>query len=543
MITVDALSYSYPNSAQTALHNVSMQVAAGEFLILAGSSGSGKTTLLRSLNGLVPHFSGGVVSGKVFVNNIDVIEAGPRVLSQHVGFVTQNPESQALLDRVEPEIAFALENAAIPAQEMRVRVEEVLDLMDLTPLRQRSITSLSGGERQRVAIASVLALRPRVLLLDEPTSQLDPQSAEDVLRSLVRLNEDLGLTIIVAEHRLERVLRYADRLIYMENGRILVDDSVRVALPVVPQLPPLVQLGRALGWTPLPLTVKEGRRLASNTIGKMPKESNIKNDLENITFSDKQPLLQASSVRFSYNGSPVLNGIDFQVQSGEVVALMGRNGSGKSTFLKCIIGLLQLSEGSILINGLSIQGRAVVDLAQEVAYLPQNPDDLLFAESVYEELQITLTNHGMTSNGDISKLLSELGLTDERDSYPRDLSTGQRQRVAMGAVTITQPALLLLDEPTRGLDSQTKGALVDIWRRWLAKGMGLVIVTHDVELAAKIADRVVILSQGEVIATGQTSNVLGASPLFAPQIARLFPDQGWLTVEDALNGLNGYSQR
>ncbi len=219
----------------------------------------GKTTLLRCLNGLVPHFSGGKISGQVNIQDIDAVEEGPRVLSQYVGFVAQNPEGHALLDKVEPEIAFALENAAVPQQEMRVRVEEVLDLLDLTPLRDRPIASLSGGERQRVAIAAVLALRPQILLLDEPTSQLDPKSAEDVLRSLVRLNEDLGLTIILAEHRLERVLRYADRIVFMENGRIIVDDWVRDALIEIPHLPPLVRLGRALGWDPLPVTVKEGQ--------------------------------------------------------------------------------------------------------------------------------------------------------------------------------------------------------------------------------------------------------------------------------------------
>ncbi len=513
-----------------------MQIEQGEFLILAGSSGSGKSTLLRSLNGLVPHFSGGVVQGSVVVNNIDVIKAGPRKLSQYIGFVTQNPENQAILDRVEPEIAFALENAAIPVQEMRVRVEEVLDLMDLTPLRQRPISSLSGGERQRVAIASVLALRPQVLLLDEPTSQLDPQSAEKVLLSLVRLNEDLGLTIIVVEHRLERVLRYADRLIYMEDGRIIVDDSVRNAVTAVPLLPPLVQLGRELGWAPLPLTVKEGRRFASRIISQRPVEAG-QMDNPDPPIADTLALMKAVDVQFSYNGTPVLKGIDLQVDKGEVVALMGRNGSGKSTFLKCIIGLHQPSKGTIEINGRSTRGREVVDLAQDVAYLPQNPDDLLFAESVFEELQITLANHEISDDDAISKLLTELGLEGERDSYPRDLSTGQRQRVAMGAVTVTQPSLLLLDEPTRGLDSQTKESLVNIWRRWLAKGMGLVLVTHDVELAAKIADRVVILSQGEVIASGRSGAVLGSSPLFAPQISRLFPHQGWLTEDDALRGI------
>ena len=235
-------------------------MAAGDFVLVTGASGSGKSTLLRCLNGLVPHFSGGVIGGRVTVNGLDVVARGPHALSRHVGFVLQNPEAQAVLEQVEAEIAFGLENAAVPPAEMRLRLEEVLDLLGLTALRDRPLVSLSGGERQRVAIAAVLALRPQILALDEPTSQLDPQSAEEVLQTLVRLNEDLGLTIVLAEHRLERVLPYADRLVYLEDGRMVVDGPVREAIRQTPLAPPLVQLGRALGWQPLPLTVKEGRR-------------------------------------------------------------------------------------------------------------------------------------------------------------------------------------------------------------------------------------------------------------------------------------------
>lgn len=538
MISINSLTYRYPNSADSALNNISLAVAPGEFIVLAGESGSGKTTLLRSINGLVPHFSGGEIEGQVSVNSIDVITAGPQRLSRIIGFVNQNPESQAILEIVEPEIAFALENAALPADEMRVRVEEALDLMDLTSLRQRPINTLSGGEKQRVAIASVLAFRPQVLLLDEPTSQLDPKSAEDVLRALVRLNEDLGLTIIIAEHRLERVLRYADRLIYMNAGQILADGDVHLAVSVIPQLPPLLQLGRELGWSPLPLTVKEGRKLVAQfrdiLADKSPK--NIKN--KKNSPPPGQVVLSAQNVVFSYNGTPVLHGIDLQVRSGEVLALMGRNGSGKSTFLKCIIGLLRVTKGTIKINDVSVNGLEIAEIAKKVAYLPQNPDDLLFAETVFEELETTLVNHKMKNGDSIQKLLDELGLSEEINSYPRDLSTGQRQRVALGAVTITQPDLLLLDEPTRGLDSQTKTNMLEIWQQWLAKGAAIIVVTHDVELAAKIADRVAVLSQGEIITSGPPREVLGNSPLFAPQISRLFPDRGWLTVDDALSGLN-----
>jgi energy-coupling factor transport system ATP-binding protein len=536
MIRVQALSFSYPNTKAPALRNVNVEIDAGEFVLLAGVSGSGKSTLLRSMNGLIPHFSGGEISGRVVIHDKDAIKSGPSIMSEIVGFVAQNPEGHALLDTVEPEIAFALENAAIPEQEMRVRVEEVLDLLDLTSLRDRPISTLSGGERQRVAIAAVLALRPQILLLDEPTSQLDPKSAEDVLRSLVRLNEDLGLTIIIAEHRLERVLRYSDRLLFMENGRITVDGWAREALKEIPLLPPLGKVARALQWDPLPLTIKEGKRYASKLAIKRSKPSRAQ-AFEYLADVNEQPLLKLTGIHFAYNGKNVLNGISLEAFPGKALTIMGRNGSGKSTLLKCVMGMLQPAKGDIQFKGQNSAGRDTVDLAREIAYLPQNPSDLLFAESVREEFEITLRNHGIFLENGVDSLITNLGLGECQSAYPRDLSTGQRQRVALGCVAVTLPSLLLMDEPTRGLDTKTKDDLIAIWRNWLGQGMGLILVTHDVEMAAAISDWVVIISQGEIIASGPPVEVLRGSPLFAPQIARLFPDSDWLTADDALDEL------
>jgi energy-coupling factor transport system ATP-binding protein len=540
MISFHELTYTYPNRVEPALLKVNWQAQAGEMILLSGPSGSGKSTLLRCLNGLVPHFTGGMISGQVLVDGLDVMAAGPQIMSQHVGFVSQSPEAQAVLDEVEAEIAFALENMAVPPQEMRVRVEEVLDLLDLAPLRHRSLATLSGGERQRVVIAAALALRPNVLVLDEPTSQLDPQSADDVLRSLVRLNEDLGLTIILAEHRLERVLRYIDRLSYLENGQITADGPAREVLATISGVPPLLELARALNWRPLPLTVKEGRRFTTSFGPWMNTDHHgfLPDSMPSSEDSVETPLLAAERLRFAYNGHPALKEVSVRVHPGETVAVLGRNGSGKTTLLKCVIGLLTQQEGEVWINGHSTSGRSVAEISREVAYLPQNPDDLLFAESVADEMALTLHNHGIRqSRYSLDPLLNALGLTSVADIYPRDLSVGQRQRVAFGAVAVTRPRLLLLDEPTRGVDPAAKKTLVAIWQRWLREGAGLLLVTHDVELAALIADRVLIMSQGEIIASGETAEVLSASPHFAPQIARLFPGRGWLTVNDALAGL------
>lgn len=542
MITIENLSYAYPGSTRPALDHVSLHIPRGEFVLLSGESGSGKSTLLRALSGLVPHFSGGKIAGSVTVDGRQPILDGPSEAINAVGLVFQNPESQAVVDQVEAEVAFALENAAVPPVEMRVRVEEVLQLLELAPLRDRSLRSLSGGERQRVAIAAALALRPQVLALDEPTSQLDPQSAADVLAALVRLNEDLGLTIVLAEHRLERILRYAERVIALDRGHVVADGYTPEILEDMPQLPPLVELGRRLSWNPLPITVKEGLRFAGRVTfgenagapatGEGIREHGAQN-------RDRSLVLEAKQVRFAFNGRPILQGVNLNVARGEAVVLMGRNGSGKTTLLRCLVGLLRAQSGEIEIAGRSIRGRHVADICRDAAYLPQVSDDLLFADSVRDELAATLTNHAMNGGRHrlIQGMLEQLGLQEYATAYPRDLSVGQRQRVAIGAVTVTEPSLLLLDEPTRGLDYGAKHALVELWRRLRLNGPGMLMVTHDVELAAQVADRVLILSQGELIADGPATEVLGASPLFAPQIARLFPGKGWLTIDDALAGI------
>ena len=539
MITLAHLTYTYPGASRPALRDISLELPAGEFVLVAGESGAGKSTLLRCLNGLVPHFTGGVISGALRVNGLDPVAVSPEVMSRHVGFVFQDPESQFVMDRVEDEIAFALENAAIPPQEMRVRVEETLDLLDLAPLRDRLLATLSGGEKQRVAIAAALALRPVILVLDEPTSQLDPKSAEDVLNALVRLNQDLGLTVILAEHRLERVLAYADRMVYVmaQGSGVLVDEPRRV-LEQIDAAPPLVRLGKHLGWSPLPLTIKEGLRF-SRAASPVPRAQAARRPQAD---AEAAPYLSLRDVAFSYGDRSVLKQMTLEVRPGEIVALMGRNGAGKTTLLKCLVGLVKPAHGQIRVAGADTRAMDTAAICRNVAYLPQDPNALLFADSVAEELAITLRNHGRDASQpaartQIAQTLSRLRLADKAAAYPRDLSVGERQRVALGAVTVTQPGALLLDEPTRGLDYTAKAALVQMIQEWSEAGAAVVVVTHDVELAASLAHRVVLMSQGEIIADGAPAQVLGASPLFAPQVARLFPDSGWLTPEDALAGM------
>jgi len=537
-VEFDGVTFTYPGSSSPVLRQLSLEVPPGSFVLVTGPSGVGKSTLLRCINGLVPHASGGRFGGRVVVGGLDTRLAGPGRLARRVGFVFQDPEAQFVTDRVEEEVAFALENAGMEPALMEARVEEVLERLGLGPLRGRAISTLSGGERQRVAVAAALALRPAVLVLDEPTSQLAPEGARQVLDLVAWLQEELGITVVMAEHRLERVLRYADLVVYMPDGGSppLIGPPAEV-LRRAPLVPPVVALGRALGWEPLPVTVEEARPFAERAVS----GPGFRASGANLRPETPQPetVLEVEGLRFAYGDAEVLRGVDLSLRAGELVALMGPNGAGKTTLLKCVVGLLKPQAGSVWLAGEEVTGADPAVVCRRVGYLPQSPGTLLFAESVAEELWVTLANHGLTESPPIppQDLLDRLGLASLADAYPRDLSVGQRARVALGAVAVTRPVVLLLDEPTQGLDYRAKQELVRLLRRWQAEGAGVLMVTHDVELVARAADRVVRLEGGRVVAEGDPHLVLPADPAFAPQVARLFPGAGWLTSEEVLAAL------
>jgi energy-coupling factor transport system ATP-binding protein len=536
MIQFQDVTYHYPESQSTVLREVSLDIPEGEFLLVMGPSGSGKSTLLRCLNGLVPHFYGGVMAGKVRVGGRDPVAVGPKGMADAVGFVLQDPEAQFVVDKVEDELAFALENQGLDPLVMRKRIEEVLDQLNIAELRNRSVNTLSGGERQRVAIAAVMTLQPQVLILDEPTSQLDPQGAEEVLDTLVKLNQDLGLTVILSEHRLERVVQYVDRILYLPGGGeppILGDP--RAILEQVAMTPPLVTLAKALNWSPLPLTIKEGRRHARKHTWHQEK---------GIRTADQARIASPISIsveglRFSYNGHPALQNISLEVHRGEFVALMGRNGSGKTTLLKQLVGLLKPDRGRVQIARLDpgpamdTRQAGLDEIIRVVGYVPQNPDALLFGDTVREELDFTRRGHSLPA-GKNEPVLSALSLTAYADRYPRDLSVGERQRVALASILVAEPQILLLDEPTRGLDYQQKEALTAFLEQEKGRGRTIIMATHDVELAAQCADRVVLLGEGQVVVDGPARQVMSESLIFASQINKLFRDPALVTVADVL---------
>ena len=530
MIAFHQVTYTYPGASVPILRDVNLRIPSGALALVTGPSGAGKSTLLRCINGLVPHFSGGVFHGQVDVAGLDPVRASPRQVSQSVGFVFQDPESQFVFDGVEDEIAFALENAAIPFAEMHARVAEVLELLGLTRLRSRPLDSLSGGEQQRVAIAAALALRPSILVLDEPTSQLDPKGAEDVLQALERLQRLQGLTVVLAEHRLERILPFADLLVHVENQQVIAGPP-RQGLARIALNPPLVRLGKALGWEPLPLTVEESRPFVAK-MAFQPAPQTRKSMPED---GPTAPVLQARALSFSYGSELILEDANLELSGGEILGLMGGNGVGKSTLLRCLVGLLRPSRGTVTLYGKDTAALGVADICLQVGYLPQDPNALLFADSVLEELRITLRNHHLPVREDfLLEFLGRIGLVDLAAQYPRDLSVGERQRVALGAVTISMPKVVLLDEPTRGLDYVSKAVLLKILQEWRQSGKAILLVTHDVEFAAMACDRVAIMEKGRVVQVGQTARMLRGRPLFAPQIVQLFPDTDWLTASDVL---------
>lgn len=537
MIRFQDVTYTYPDTKTPVLRNLSLQVQEGEFLLVIGASGSGKSTLLRCLNGLVPHFYGGSFRGKVSVVDHDPLTQGPRGMSALVGFVLQDPESQFVVDSVEDELAFAMENHNLEQAVMRKRIEEVLDQLNIAHLRHRKINTLSGGEKQRVAIGAVLTLQPKVLVLDEPTSQLDPQAAEEVLTTLQKLNADLGLTVILSEHRLERVVQYADRILYLPGiGRTPLVGAPDEVLMRVELIPPLIRLAKELEWHPLPLTIKEGRRFARHL--ELPPVEGQSSVSEHTPQDDaKSPIISIHNLWFSYDGLEALRGINLSVTQGEFVALMGRNGSGKTTLLKHLVGLLRPQAGRVELWGEDAKRKDTEVIARRVGYVPQNPGSLLFADTLRDELDFTRRNHGLKT-GDYDELLRSLHMEKYADAYPRDLSGGERQRAAIAAILVAEPEIILLDEPTRGLDYYQKRALAHFLSGKREEGKAIIMSTHDVELVAQCADRVVIMGEGQIVVDGPARKVMSKSMVFSSQINKLFHDDRFLTVEDVLGVLS-----
>ena len=516
------VTFQYAGADRPTLVGVDLYVAEAELVLLAGRTGSGKTTLLRTVNGLVPHFSGGHLDGDVVVDGRSVREHQPRELADLVGFVGQDPLTTFVTDVVEEELAYGMEQLGLDPQTMRRRVEETLDLLGIADLRRRALRTLSGGQQQRVAIGAVLSMHPKVLVLDEPTSALDPTGAEDVLGTLARLVEDLGLTVILAEHRMERVIPFADRLLVVEDGRVTGGPTAEM-LESSPVAPPVVELGRLAGWQPLPVSVREARRRTPallKTLGTPPARPSV---------GPVSALLQAREVVVRYGSSVAVREVSLSVGAGRVVALMGRNGSGKSSLLWALQGSGRRDAGQVDVAGADPSTLSADRARALVGLVPQNATDLLYLETVDEECQAADAQAGAES-GSCRLLLDRLAAGIDGNRHPRDLSEGQRLSLVLAIVLTARPSVVALDEPTRGLDYRAKQQLTEVVAGLAADGCGVLVASHDVEFVAQVADEVVVMAGGEVVSAGPSGRVLAESPAFAPQMSKILGD-GWLTVD------------
>jgi energy-coupling factor transport system ATP-binding protein len=546
-LAVEGLTYTYARAAAPALVDVSLEVAPGEFVLLAGRSASGKSTLLRAACGLVPHFHGGEVEGRVTVAGLDAIEIGPGELAAAVGYVAQDPETQVVSTTVAAEIELPLEMRGDGPGDRARAVEEVALALAIPRLLGRAVDTLSGGELQRVALAAALVTRPRLVLLDEPTSQLDPVSGDELIWLLRRLNEEWGVAVVLAEHRLERCLAAADRVVAVEAGRIGFDGAprdflswARVADPTLST--PAARLFSLAGIEPLPVGVRDARRVLEGR-GRDPRaDTPVPHPGKGLSGEVSPPrspsrlsrlrkrgddpaALTAAGlwVELDDGGGPrdVLRGIDLAVAPGERVALMGRNGAGKSTLLRAAAGLTPPATGRVA--------------AERMTLLTQNPSDFLVRERVGDELPGA---PGLAA-------LRAVGLEHAIDADPRDLSGGERQRLALAIALAGRldgdgvPGLVALDEPTRGMDRDRKDDLVTLVDGLAAQGAAVLIATHDVEFAAEFARRVVLLGDGVVIADGPSADILSGGWYFATEVARVLDVPGVVTPEQGAALLGG----
>ncbi len=543
-VEFDRVTYTYPGASRPALDDVTVTIEPGELCVLAGLSGHGKSTLLRAACGLAPHFHGGTFAGKVTVEGLDTRDHPPARLGALTGVLFQDPETQLVMGSVRAELALALESRGHSPGEVARGVEEVALALGIDRLLERSTHELSGGEQQRVALGAALAGRPRVVLLDEPTSQLDPVAGDELIGLLRRLNQEWDTTILLCEHRIERCLSVADRVIAMHDGRIAHDGPPHAFLDWASATAPALQTPGArlfslAGIAPAPVGVKQARatlrragllvdvgagarsspvlvpgdvREASGSRSR----SRLRGGRRSLFGGDSPVPVEASGLWLEITRGPaIVRGVDLRVEKGETIALMGRNGAGKSTLLRLLAGLLRPTRGSVRSAG-------------RVALLLQNPNDYFLRERVEQEL-----------SGDA---LSRAGLADLAERNPRDLSGGERQRLALAIVAGDgePPAVLALDEPTRGMDREAKAQLAAEIRHRAGEGQAVIVATHDPEFAASCADRAVLLADGRVIADGPTSELLTGGWYFATETARILggmdgaldPEQGAVVLRE-----------
>ena len=550
MIEISNLNFDYFGKNLQTLKDINLKISKGEFVLLTGLSGSGKSTLIRTLNGLIPNFYGGKISGTIKALNMNIFEEKPRNLAQKIGMVFQNPENQLFMNNVESELVFGLENINLSRSEIKRRLDDTIELLGLELIRKRSTSSLSGGEKQKVAIGAILAMQPEILILDEPTSELDQKSAEEILQVVQNLNKKLGITVILIEHRIDRVIEYVDHLIIMKEGQIIHDGKPKQIFleendSTIYFIPPIIKLFLEIKKrkslllkynippNEIPINIEECSTILKDIIEDLKvKESNLKYIQKNKEqyyqeFKDSNSLVEFRDVNFEFEKNrPILSNIDFKAYPGEFIAIIGDNGAGKTTFLKLFNGLLRPKKGLIKINGKNVKNLSVAQISRDVGFIFQNPSIQFYQDTVKEELEVVLKNFKIPTEeakGLLEEYSNRLYLKSLLSIYPRFLSYGEQQRAALASMLVIQPKILIMDEPTHGMDALQKEHFFNYLDEYRKKGNLVICISHDIESLTKYPERILFFSEGKIILDDLSRNVFShpKASQFSPQINRL----------------------
>ena len=556
VIVLKNITYFYPSSTTPALENVSLEIKKGEFVVIAGPSGGGKSTLVRIILGFIPHIYGGKLHGEVLVEGVNVVEKGFKAIIGDVGVVMQNPENQVVNVVVEEEIAFTLENLMYKFEDIHRRVNDAIKILGIEHLRNRLTHTLSNGEIQKVVIASALALDPKILVLDEPLAHLDPRGARELILILHKLCREKGITIVIVEHRLAEMIKYADRIVVL-NRRILFDGEPTIAIDELlragVEVPPILRLLKELGRNYLPLHIdRESIEVLSKEVVKCTCTDNSINYNNSITTNSSacenncEPAILVENLWYKYpNGRIALRDINLKIFRGEFVAIIGANGAGKTTLIKHFNGLLKPWRGRVLVFGRDTRSSTVAELAKNVGIVFQNPLHQFFEKTVLNEVLFTLSNFGCRDCTDRAlEILRVFGLEDLANKSPYELSVGEQRRLAIASILVYEPPIIVLDEPTAGIDYSLKLELLKMLTDIARRGKTVIVVSHDIEfLALAPITRVIVMSNGSVIADSSprevfyNTEVLENSYITPPQIVQLVKQLG---LEKCSRPLNSY---
>jgi energy-coupling factor transporter ATP-binding protein EcfA2 len=545
-IKIEGLSYSYPEEKGNVLDDINVEIGSGEVVFLCGDSGSGKTTLGKCITGSVPGFYGGAIKGSVTVNGIEISRMHHSDRASEITMVFQDPERQLLMSKVHREIAFGLENVGVETSHIKRRVWESMQFCNILDLWDREIRTLSGGQKQKVAVAAAIAYMPKCIIFDEPTSQLDPLAAEEIIALIGKINRELGTTAVIIEQRVERCFEISDKILLLDQGRVCFYGSRGDFYSMGERdwsrfLPVHLRIAKHAGAAVMPESIKETRSLiAAKAEGAAAQPFD-----EDSAYSDhgligsREELLTIKGLSVGYGSGEVLRKLNFSVCSGDFLGIFGPNGAGKSTLLKAVTGLLKY-KGGIRVEGTEVSRYRNREIGKVFGYVSQNPNDYISKDTVYDELKFTLDNYGIADHSAIEEVLKELDLEGVRDKNPRDLSGGERQRVAIGSVLVNKPRILLLDEPTRGLDSQLKLKLGKLLAKLNREGMTIILVTHDIEFASEFCERYLLLFSGEIISSGTRQEVMKDGIFYTTAANKIFRDiaTGIFTLDQAKRWLN-----